>query len=396
MHTESWRASGTAAAACALLALALVSCSLDPVRLGAVLPLTGVHSTYGSSLNKGVLVAVERVNAEGGIHGRRLEVIVRDSGSDAQEAVRQFRGLATAQGVAAVVGGATSPEALALAPVAAELRVVLLTPSASSPRLRSAGEWVFRNWPSDDLEAKVMAEFAAFTLHASAVLVVAEQSAYARGFAESFVSQFSGPDRTARTAAFPGGDPGAPEWGRQLAADLHGAQAILLVGYGEQLLPAVAALRARGVDAPLLSVSSLSDEQVLAKGAAELEGVVFARPSYDPESDSPSYQEFAVACRSRFGSEPDVYAAHAYDSVRVLAEALALEGLDPAGAQRGLRKTRGFPGAAGAVTFDAGGDAVQTFDLCVITGGRVVSLAWAGEEVLPELQRRVERLRFAP
>lgn len=120
------------ALSCALCA-SLLSCSLEPVRLGAVLPLTGRYTTYGRSLERGALIAAELVNKEGGVQGRRLEVLVRDSASDPERAAAEFKALVSKERVAAVVGGGTSAEALVMGPEAEREKRVLISPSASSP-----------------------------------------------------------------------------------------------------------------------------------------------------------------------------------------------------------------------------------------------------------------------
>lgn len=371
-----------------------MGCSLEPVRLGVVLPISGPYATYGTSLERGARVAVDRVNREGGVQGRRLDLLVRDSGSRPEQAAAKFRELISKEKVPAVVGGGTSVEALAMAVAAEQEKRVLISPSASSPELTPAGEWVFRNWPSDEIEARTMADFAAFTLHVTQIAIVEEDSAYARGIVGAFVTHFEKAGRSYERIVLPLRNTDYLEAVKRVHALRPEAQAVYIVGYEEKLVPLQRALKASGLDIPVLSVSALSDGDILKKSAAELEGIVFARPSYDPDSDSPASQEFLVAYQARYGSEPDIYAAHAYDSVRLLAEAMAMEGVGPEEVKRGLLKIKNFPGASGSVTFDSNGDIVQTFELCVIEGGKAVPLSRAGDEVLTALQKRVDSLRF--
>ena len=388
------RAGSLSGALTGALCIWWVGCSLEPVRLGVVLPMSGPYATYGASLERGARVAVDQVNREGGVQGRRLEVLVRDSGSRPEQAAMEFQELIIKEKVPAVVGGGTSAEALAMAATAERERRVLLSPSASSPELTPVGEWVFRNWPSDEIEARTMADFAAFTLHVTRIAIVEEQSAYARGIAGAFVTHFEKAGRSDERIGLPMKGADFPETVKRVQALRPEVQAVYLVGYGEKVVPLQHALRASGLNVPVLSVSALSDGDILKRSASELEGIVFARPSFDLDNDSPVSQEFLVAYQSRYGGEPDIYAAHAYDSVRLLAEAMAMEGIGPEEIKRGLLKIKNFPGASGSITFDSHGDIVQTFELCVIKGGKAIPLARAGNDILTALQKRVDILRF--
>ena len=90
-----------------------VACHLSPVRVGAVLPLTGALAPYGLSLSRGALLAAQQVNASGGIEGRRLELLVVDSASSPEAAAKLFQQLVVEERVPAVVGGASTAECLA-------------------------------------------------------------------------------------------------------------------------------------------------------------------------------------------------------------------------------------------------------------------------------------------
>ena len=377
--------------ACAVAAM--VACSLRPVRVGAVLPLTGSYAVYGKSLERGALLAAERVNASGGIEGRRIEILVRDSESDDKTAAEAFQALVVRDQVSVVLGGCTTGETLAMAPLAERYRRVLLSPSASGLKITGAGDFVFRNWPSDEIEGRTLADFAAFGLHATRALILAERNTYADGLREVFTRRFCTVQGSCVTVLYdPGQSPGAV---LDLAkAGLAEAQVVFVAGYGADMVPILTALRARAPEPPVLSVSAISGGGVLKGAAAEFEDVVFARPAYDPEGGNPDAAEFASAYTSRYGAEGDVYAAHAYDAVRILAEVMSKGELGAEAIRKGLLATRNFPGASGPTSFDPNGDVVQPYQMCVVREGQAVPLKTVMEQVLPPLQARVESLRF--
>ena len=373
--------------------LALAACFLRPVKLGAVLPLTGAYARYGTSMERGALLAAKLVNATGGIEGRRLEILVKDSASSEGRAAEAFQELVERDHVPAVVGGCTTGEALAMAPVAERFRRILFSPSASAPQITEAGGFVFRNWPSDDIEGQTMADFAAYTLHATRALVLSERNPYAAGIGGVFSQRFCKDGRSCETVRFQRGQ-ATSEIMTEAAAELEHCQVVFIAGYGEDLAPVLGALRAQDPRPPVLSVSALAEGTLLKGKGAVFDGILFARPAYDPEGGNPAASEFAAAYAANYGREADIYAAHAYDAVRILAEVMSKGDLGAEAIRAGLLALRNYPGASGLTSFDAHGDVVQPFQICIVQGGRAVPLKSVMDKVLPGVQQRVEALRF--
>jgi ABC-type branched-subunit amino acid transport system substrate-binding protein len=277
-----------------------------------------------------------------------------------------------------------------MAPVAERFRRVLLSPSASGPQISGSGEFVFRNWPSDEMEGRTLADFAAYTLHASRVLVVSERNPYAEGFASVFIRRFAAEGRAAALEVL---DPARPQGDAlaRLAGPLNACQVVVLSGYASDLLPLLNALRTRTDLPPVLSTSALSQRSSLRDAA--MDGVLFARPAFDPEGDTAA-AEFSSLYAAKFGQEADIYAAHAYDAVKLLAEVMSKTGSGASGLQQGLLSVRNYQGAAGSTTFDSNGDVIQPFQVCAVEDGRAVPLKSVVERVLPPLQQRVQSRRF--
>ncbi len=373
--------------------LLLWGCSTGPVRIGAVLPLTGSLAPYGKSIRRGIEVGVRNVNADGGISGRRLEVEVRDSASSPEKAAEAFRSLVEKEGVQAVIGGCSSAEAQAMEPVARDLHRVLFSPSASSPRLGRAGGYFFRNWPSDDLEAGTLADFAAYTLHATKVLAAAEANEYGRGMAEAFSNRFEQGGRSVSVVTFPGDGGDLDALARQIVGT-KGAQVLFLSGYGRTIVRLVEALKRAGESRPLLAASALGDSEILRSAADRIDGLIFPMPHFDPRSRQGNVQVFVTAFQSRYHALPGVYAAHAYDALQVLALVMEKDGTGAGAIRKGLVELRDYVGVTGRSTFDDKGGVARTFQLFVSRGGRAVPLSSVLDSILPGLQDRVARLRF--
>jgi len=376
---------------CAAVLLGAVSCRQEPVRLAAILPLTGPQAAYGESLERGILLGAEEVNAAGGVGGLRLDVALEDSRSDPDRAVRLLESWSGPGRVRAVIGGATSEEALALAARAEPLGVLVLSPSASSPALSGASRYFFRNWPSDAAEAEAAAEFAAYSLHATRVEVLAEDNAYGRGLAEAFQRAFEGDGRRAGLSISVPGQVPPPAQGPPGAV----FQAIYLAGYSGALLPVAEGLRRAGDRRPILACSAFARSDLLREAPPWMEGVCLLGPGPVSADGGTEKAEFASRFTARWGEAPDVYASHAYDAVRILGAALAASpGGDAEALRSALLSLKGFSGAAGPTSFTELGDARRAIGVWVFDGGRPRPLKAVSDRVLPPLQDEVARLRL--
>lgn len=374
---------GTMAAAAAGL---LAACRVAEVRLLVLLPLSGPQAAYGRSLLDGARLGEEAVNAAGGVRGRKLVLAVEDSGGEGSRAVQVLKGWASTAGCRLVVGGATSEEALALAPEAERLGLLLLSPSASSPLLSDRFPHFFRTWPSDAVEAGAAAEFLAYSLHATEVLVVTEPGPYGEGLAEAFRKAFCDGLRRVETLAAGGGrgpdEPLSP-----------GPQALFLAGKPETLLPYLERARSRGDDRAAVAASAFSRAGLNGGTAVSCEGLCVVAPAAPETPRWPEATAFEDAFVQRLGHRPDRYARSAYDAVRVAA-AVAGAGKTADELRQALLSLKKFSGASGPIAFGPGGDLSRPAEVLVCRGGSLVPLREVSAEVLPGLQERVARRRL--
>jgi len=162
----------------------------EPIKIGAILPLTGDGAKYGEEARNGVDLAVEYENSHGGIHGRPISVVYEDDKGTSKDAVAAIHKLITVDKVPVVIGAMYSSTTLAIAPIAEENHVVLFSPSASTPELTHAGDYVFRNWPSDVFEGAEMARFAYSQLELRKVAILSVNLDYGLGLERVFGKTF--------------------------------------------------------------------------------------------------------------------------------------------------------------------------------------------------------------
>lgn len=144
---------GVGIVAIVILAIGLIAIQTkkEPgeIKIGAILPLTGDSALYGESIKKGIDLAVEQINSEEGVKGRKVTVIYEDSKAVPSVGVASFQKLISIHRVPVVIGDAVSSVTLAIAPIAEKNKVVILSPLSSAPAITEAGDFIFRNVPSD-------------------------------------------------------------------------------------------------------------------------------------------------------------------------------------------------------------------------------------------------------
>jgi branched-chain amino acid transport system substrate-binding protein len=340
------------------------------VEIGALLPLSGDTASYGENAQDAIDLAVEQINGAGGIDGATVRVVYKDTKAEPSAGVAAFNELIEDGKISAVIGPMASPVALAVAPLAEAKQVVLVSPSASSPELTTAGEYIFRTCLSDQYEGLVLARLAAVTLgyHTASVLCI--DNAYGRGLADVFEEAFAAAGGTVvsrETFA-----ESSTDFAEPLARIAETApQVILLVGYaqmGEILVEA----RSIGLTQQVLSSVMFDNPEILAAAGSAAEGVLFTSWTPDPATPSPERLEFEAAYRIKYGAEPGIFAAESYDAMRLLGTVIAERGDSADAIRMGLLGISGYPGASGEITFDENGDCIKPVFVKTVQDGQFV------------------------
>lgn len=367
---------------------AAIGCQKETsIQIGAVLPLTGSAQVYGQSIRKGIELAFAKLVASESEYQYALSVV--DSESDpekAAELVKQLYG----DGAIAVIGGVTTAEALQSVTVADEYDRVLLSPSASTPQLTGISKYFYRVFVSDAREGTTMANFATQKLKVASVVILAKEDAYAQGNQEVFETNFIRQGgEVLEKILFPavGGDfSGLIERVMTLKPD-----AVYLAAYAEEISEMVRELRQQKFEGYILSTAAFASPEIIEQVGAPAEGVFLTQAGFDTQSEVPLIKDFVDAFRAKYGLTPDLYAAHGYDSVMVLAAAIGESGSEFASELwSGLRALRDYQGVTGTLQFDERGDVQKFPRVYVINEGRLVDYQKEIEERRREI---IERLR---
>lgn len=371
--------------------LFLFACSGErKVLFGAVLPLTGASQIYGAPIRNGVELAFEQAKGAPGLK-YLIELRIEDSQSDPKKAAELLEKMFD-DGALAVIGGVKTDEALNMVPVIDRFDRVLLSPSASSPELTGISRNFLRVFPSDFLEGTKMGNFAAQTLGVKTAVILAAQSKYARGIQSIFKTEFERyGGKVLDVLEYPAG-----------TSDFSGLigrvmtlkpDAVYIADFAEEIGRMITLLRQQGYQGRFLTTSAFAAPDVIDREGKDAEGVILTQPVFDPTSTEPQVKAFVQAYKAKYADEPDLYAAHGFDAMRVLVEGLTDGGWTPKDFMQGLRGIKSFPGVTGPLQFDERGDVQKYPRVYIVSEGRLVDYEKAVEERRQELLKKLQQLR---
>lgn len=326
---------------------------------------------YGVMSRRGIDLAVDEINRAGGINGAPLRILARDDEAKGSRAAAIAQELVQNQEVLAVVGHVNSGAMLAASRIYdGELPAVATT--ASSPDLSGASKWTFRVISSDSLNGVILARFASriggndSTLKQAAVFY--ENDSYGRGLADAFRRAFRG-----TIVSF---DPISEEVNAEPFVSylkMKEVGIVFVAGRENSALRLLREARRQGLEAVFIGGDGW--QGVVADTSAS--NGVYVGTSFNARASSPEVQRFVRAFRSRYQTEPDAFAALAYDATRVIAQALMKRGRNREGVRdylASLNAVNPFEGVTGPVYFNERGDPIgMGFHVAQVMSGMLVS-----------------------
>ncbi len=366
--------------------LAGVSAAADTIKIGLLVPLTGAAAADGLSAQNSVKLAVERVNAEGGLMGKKVELISYDDRGDAKDAVALARKLIEQDKVAAVVGGSYSQPSRAVAPIFQEEKIPFVAAYAVHPDITKAGNFCFRNGFLGQVEGKSAGYVAVKMLKAKRIALLTSDNDFGRTLAEGFKYYM---DKYAKGAATVVSQQVYPMAEKDFKAYLskikqENPDLILASGYYFQTGPIVKQAREMGITAHILGEEGAdSPKFVEIAGKPAAEGFVIVT-NLNRDDKRPEVKKFLTTYETRFKIEPDMVGASAYDGFMIICDAIkrakSVKGPDIRAA---IASIKNFNGLTGEIKrFTAEGEVVKDVQVQIVKKGRFRNLGVVTE---PEL-----------
>jgi branched-chain amino acid transport system substrate-binding protein len=343
----------------------------DTIKVGEFASMTGSEATFGQSSHKGTALAIEELNATGGVLGKKLELIMEDDQSQAGQPATVVRKLISRDGVVAILGEVASSRSLEAAPICQQNQIPMISPSSTNPKVTQVGDYIFRVCFLDSFQGgKVLTEFANNTLKAKSVAVLKDvKSDYSLGLAKFFEDGFTANGgKIVVEQNYNGGD---KDFNAQLTAiKAENPDAVFVPGYYTEV--GLIALQARqlGLNVPLFGGDGWESSVLVSIGGSALEGDYFST-HLAPDEDTPRVKNFVEKFRAKYGETPDSMAALGYDSAMVLADAIKRAGTtDGPKVRDALAATKDFQGVTGKTTIDVNRNASKSAVILTITNGQ--------------------------
>ena len=340
------------------------------VRLGEYGSLTGTDGGFGTDVHDGIVLAVEELNAAGGLAlgatKAHVELLTEDDHSRREDVEPAVAKLLAAR-VPLVLGGTSSSLSQIGAAACQRAHVPMLAPAATLPALTAAGDCVFRACYVDTQQGEAMARYARERLKAkTAGLLVENSSEYSRTLADAFAAAFRAHGGTvAREETYSRKD---LDFKSQLAA-LHqaGAEVLYVPGLCTQVAQIANQAKDTGLPAIFLGGDGWDSPRFRELGGAAVLGAFFTN-HYSPLEKRPEVEAFVAAFRKRYQRVPTAPAALGYDAARLAADAIARAGsAEPAAVRAALAATKAFHGVTGAIALDAHRDAAKPVVVVEVT-----------------------------
>lgn len=340
-------------------------------KVGVMVPLTGDAAVYGEPARNIYQIAVDEINAAGGVGGKNLELVVEDSKCNGKDAANAAQKLVNVDKVQVILGGFCSGESLAAIPVAEAGKVALFSPGSSSPDLTGRSLFFFRNYPSDSSQGSVIAQVA-YDQGRRKVAFLQEQTEYPLGIYKAFAEKFEALGGKIVKEEFPSTSKDFRSQIAKIKAEKPDAFFV------DTQTPAASdvvlqQLADSGWKIPvLLNDATMGDPTIIEKHKKVLEGAISAQFGVDPAN--PKFVHLQEVYKAKYGIAVPYqsYAQTEYDAVYMVRDAILAVGYDGEKIAAWGHSLTGWEGASGSITIGSNGDRASGHKPETVKDGKVV------------------------
>ena len=337
----------------------------NDIKIGGDFELTGGVANYGKQAVNGIQLAIKQANANGGVLGKQLTLVLADNKSEAAEATNAITKLITQDKVVAVLGRATSSNTLAVVQVSQDNKVPVITPTGTNEKITvdngKTRPFAFRSCFIDPLQGTIMANFASNTLKAkTAAIYIDSSSDYSKGLAQSFETVFTqNGGQVLGKEAFLQKDQDFKSTLTKLKA--MNPDVVFLPAYYEEVGKIIKQAREMGMNMPFLGTDGWDDSKVVEiAGAAPLNNTFFSS-HYSSQDTDPNVVKFIEAYKKEYNQEPSVFSALGYDAGLLLIDAIKrANSTDPVKIREALEQTKNLQLSTGMMTIDANHNPIKS------------------------------------
>lgn len=356
------------------IAMSLPVFAADTIKLGVAGPHSGDLASYGIPSKRAAEIVVSEINANGGINGKTVELLIEDDVCKPEVATNTATKLVSA-GVDVVLGHICSGATKAALPIYNNAGVIVMSPSATNPGLTQSGDYpnFFRTIAPDDAQARTEVNFATDTLGLKKIAVIHDKGDYGKGLAE-FAKQFLEEGGKAEVVLFEGVTPGAVDYSAIVQKiRREGADGVIFGGYHPEASKIVTQMRKKRMDIPFISDDGVKDDTFIKVAGKYAEGVYATGPK--DNSANPLSAKSIEAHKAAYNEDPGAFYENAHAATLALANAIEKAGSTDIEALKKALQTTATETPVGAIRFDESGDAVGVgFAMYQVRDGKYVEV----------------------
>src|SRR3954469_713908 len=334
-------------------AIAFAGAAQADIKMGMTGPITGPNAAFGAQLKNGVEQAVEDINASGGILGQKIVLSYGDDVSDPKQGVsiaNKFAG----DGVKFVFGPFNSGVTMPASEAYQENGIMLVTPSATNPKITERGMWnVFRTCGRDDQQGAVAGKYILTKFKGKKVAVVHDKTTYGQGLADETKKAIN--KGGMKEVLYEGVNVGEKDYSALVSKiKASGADLVYWGGLHTEGGLIVRQMRDQGLKAPMMSGDGITTDEFASIGGPGVEGTLM---TYGPDARNNPAAKDAVAKFRAKKFEPEAYTLYSYAAVQVIKQAAEqAKSLDPKKVAEVMHSGKVFKTVLGDLSFDKKGD----------------------------------------
>jgi|HigsolmetaAR201D_1030396.scaffolds.fasta_scaffold12838_2 branched-chain amino acid transport system substrate-binding protein len=323
----------------------------EPIYIGVSGPLTGQNAQYGAQWKKGFDLALDEINANGGINGRPLQYIFEDSQSDPKQSVAVAQKFVNDPRIVAEFGDFSSPASMAASSIYQRAGLVQFGLTNSHPDFTKGGDYMWSNSISQSDNAPLMANYAINDLGLRRLAVLYLNTDWGRTTKDLFV--IAAAERGATVVAEEAYLPEEKDFRSTLVRVREAnPDGLILISYYADGALICQQVRATGIDLPIVITSSAYSPKLIELGGESVNGV-FTNTNFYPDDPRPEVQKFVTSYRAKYNEEPDSFSAGAYDTMILFYHVIKQYGADRKAIRDGLAQIENVPSVIfGSVKFD--------------------------------------------
>jgi len=341
----------------------------EPIYIALSAPITGNYAEYGANIKKAIELGVRQINAQGGINGHPIELIIGDSKGVPKESATLAQKFTSDSRIVAQLGDFTSTCSLAAQPIYHRAEMVQLTPTSTHPDFAPGSPYSFSIAGKQTEEGPFMARFAVETLQKKRIAFMYVNNDWGIAMRDHFIktAKSLGVEIVAEEAYFDGTT--------DFTAILTKFQALnpdllyLTSMYNDGALISKQRQKLGWNDITVMGAGSLYSPKFIELGGDAVENV-YTSCVFFPDEPRPEVQQFVKGFEEAYQQTPNVFAAVAYDSINLLVYAIQQAGTDRKAIRDALVQVKDFPGVTGRITFSEAGDVVKEYRKMYVKDGK--------------------------